>query len=125
MTNPIVDLDAPRVPGGILRYATYVRTAIEIARRPCLTALDVQRELCAAHIRDRLEGSWVASFEDHGFPGVSLHRPALQRLLADIDAGAIDVVVVPRVDRLSRTPGDLAQLLTRFRNAGVSLIVAV
>jgi DNA invertase Pin-like site-specific DNA recombinase len=125
MTNPMVDRDAPRVSGGILRCATYVRTGIENARRPGLTALDAQRELCAACIRDRLGGSWIASFEDHGFPGVSLHRPAVKRLLGNIDAGAIDAVVVPHVDRLTRSPGDLARLLTRFQDAGVSLIVAV
>lgn len=125
MTKPTVDLDAPDVPVGILRCTTYVRTGIENARWPGLAALDAQRELCAAYVRDRLGGSWVASFEDHGFPGVSLHRPALQRLLADIDAGAIEVVVVPHLDRLTRSPGDLVRLLTRFQNAGVSLVVAV
>lgn len=123
MTKPTVDLDAPDVPVAILRYATYARTAI--THRPGLTALDEQREVCRAHIRDQLGGSWVASFEDHGFSGVSLHRPSVQRLLVDVDAGAIDVVVVAHVDRLTRSPGDLARLLTRFHASGVSLIVAV
>lgn len=123
MTKPTVDLDAPDAPVAILRCATYARTAI--AHRPGLAALDAQREVCRAHIRDQLGGSWVASFEDHGFSGVSLHRPSVQRLLADVDAGAIDVVVVAHVDRLTRSPGDLARLLARFQDSGVSLVVAV
>jgi site-specific DNA recombinase len=112
------------VPGvsSTLRCAVYVRTAVEIARgRGCA---DAQRELCAACIRSQLGGSWIASFEDLGFSGRSLKRPALQHLLADVAAGAIDTVVVARADRLSRSTRARAVLLARFQDAGVSLVVA-
>jgi site-specific DNA recombinase len=106
------------------RCAIYARTAVAIVPAPIVTALDAQREVCAAYIRGRLGGAWVASFEDHGFCGVGLQRPALRLLLDDCDAGKIDVVVVLHVDRLSRSPRELGMLIERFQNACVSLVVA-
>lgn len=108
------------------RCATYVRTAVATAtaEKPGLTGPDAQRDMCVAYLRSELHGRWMASFEDLGFSGFGLGRPALQRLLVDIDAGVIDVVVVLGVDRLSRSSRERAELLTRFQRAGVSLVVA-
>lgn len=123
MTKSTVDRGEPSMPTSP-RCAIYVRTAVETAWRPGLDALDAQRDVCVAYLRSELHGSWIASFEDLGFPGFGLERPALRCLLADIDAGVLDVVIVFSVNRLSRSSRERAQLLTRFLRAGVSLIVA-
>jgi site-specific DNA recombinase len=116
----------PGAPIGGPRCATYVHTAVATACESGLAALDAQRDACVAcvaFLRGELGATWIASFEDLGFSGLGLKRPALQRLLADIDAGVIDVVVVVGVSRLSRSSRERAKLLTRFRRAGVSLVV--
>ncbi len=115
--------DVPSVPARPRRCAIYVRTAVEITHGTGLAALDAQRDACAAYIRNQLGGSWIASFEDVGFPGFGVTRPALRLLLADVDAGAIDVVVVSAVDRLSRSHRKRAKLMRRLQDAGVLLVV--
>jgi site-specific DNA recombinase len=122
------NLDARNLPiagTDARRCAIYARTSIGIGSDPDLAALNVQRVLCAAYIRYQLRGSWVATYEDHGCRGVGFERPALQLLLGDIDAGKIDTVVVLDRDRLSRSLLELARLMMRFDEAGVSLITAV
>src|SRR5256885_12679976 len=120
MRKSAVGRDAPSVPADARRCAIYARTAISTGRDPVHAGLVSQRDVCAAYIRNQLGGSWIASFEDHGFPGIGLARPVLQLLLADIDAGAIDAVVVFGADRLTRSPRELAMLTERFQSAGVS-----
>jgi DNA invertase Pin-like site-specific DNA recombinase len=120
MKTPTVKPTAmPGTPAETPRCAIYARTAVAIVPAPIVTALDAQREVCAAYIRGRLGGAWVTSFEDHGFCGVGLQRPALRLLLDDCD-----VVVVLHVDRLSRSLRELGMLIERFQNACVSLVVA-
>lgn len=113
-----------RPPGATIerpRCATYVRTAVETTCESGLAALDAQRDACVAFLRGELGATWIASFEDLGFSGFGLKRPALQHLLTDVDAGAIDVVVVVGVSRLSRSSRERAKLLARLQRAGVSL----
>lgn len=124
MMEVTVDGDRRRVSAAALRCATYVRTAVGVARASGPAAPDAQRDVCAAYIRNELRASWVASFEDVGFSGFDLERPALQLLLSDVEAGVIDAVVVFHVDRLSRSARELAELLARFEDAGVLLVVA-
>jgi DNA invertase Pin-like site-specific DNA recombinase len=113
----------PGAPIARPRCATYVRTAVETTCDSGLAALDAQRDACVAFLRGELGATWIASFEDLGCSGFGLKRPALQRLLADIDAGVIDIVVVVGVSRLSRSSRGRATLLTHFQRAGVSLVV--
>jgi site-specific DNA recombinase len=123
MTWPPGSRRLPSTPTEKLRCATYVRTAVETACESGLAALDAQRDACVAVLRDELGATWAASFEDVGFSGLRRKRPALQSLLADVDAGVIDVVVVDGVSRLSRSARTRAKLLARFQRAGIYLVV--
>jgi DNA invertase Pin-like site-specific DNA recombinase len=87
--------------------------------------LDAQREACAAFIQSQKHEGWIAIpalYDDGGYSGGSLERPALQRLLADIEFGRIDVVVVYKVDRLTRALSDFAKLVEVFDRCGVSFV---
>jgi DNA invertase Pin-like site-specific DNA recombinase len=87
--------------------------------------LDAQREACAAFIQSQKHEGWMAIpalYDDGGYSGGSLERPALQRLLGDIEAGRIDVVVVYKVDRLTRALSDFAKLVEVFDRCGVSFV---
>ena len=88
-------------------------------------SLDAQHEACAAYIASQKHEGWVLlpeRYDDGGISGGSLDRPAVQRLLADIDAGKIDRVVVYKVDRLTRSLTDFSKLVERFDAAGCSFV---
>ena len=86
-------------------------------------SLDAQREACVAYIQRQPGWTLLPDlFDDGGFTGANIERPAFQRLLTDIDAGKIDVVVVYKVDRLSRSLLDFAKLMERFGAAGASFV---
>ncbi len=87
--------------------------------------LDSQREACELYINARAHDGWQLipdHYDDGGFTGANIERPAFQRLLADIEAGRVDVVVVYKVDRLSRSLLDFAQVMDRFNKAGVAFV---
>jgi len=87
--------------------------------------LDAQREACEAYIRSQEANGWrilPTHYDDGGFTGANIDRPAFQRLLADIDDGEIDIVVVYKVDRLSRSLLDFAQVMDLFQRAGVDFV---
>ncbi len=98
-----------------LRCAVYTRKSSEEGLEQDFNSLDAQREACEAFIASqRLEG-WIAlaqAYNDGGVSGGTMERPALQRLLADIAAGNVNVVVVYKVDRLTRALSDFAWALT-------------
>jgi site-specific DNA recombinase len=80
-------------------------------------SLDAQREAGEAYIRSQAAMGWIClpdRFDDSGFSGANLERPALRRLLAEIEAGKIDVVVTYKVDRLSRSLLDFARVMETF-----------
>ena len=88
-------------------------------------SLDAQREACAQYIRSRARHGWHLlpdAYEDGGFSGANINRPAFQRLLDDIEAGKVDVVVVYKVDRLSRSLIDFAKVMERFNKAGAAFV---
>jgi site-specific DNA recombinase len=88
-------------------------------------SLDAQREACAAFIQSQKHEGWTVSptlYDDGGFSGGTLERPALKRLLADIEAGQIDVIVVYKVDRLTRALSDFAKLVEIFDRRGISFV---
>ena len=88
-------------------------------------SLDAQREACAAYVASQKAEGWVllpTVYEDAGLSGGTLERPGLQRLLADIDAGLVDQIVVYKVDRLTRSLSDFAKLVERLEAAGAVFV---
>ncbi len=87
--------------------------------------LDAQRDACEAYVASQRAEGWVLvpdRYDDGGFTGGNLDRPALQRLLVDIDRGEVDVIVVYKIDRLSRSLMDFAKLVETFDAHGVTFV---
>jgi site-specific DNA recombinase len=90
-----------------------------------LDSLDAQREACTAFILSQKHEGWTVLptlYDDGGYSGGTMQRPALKRLIIDIEAGQIDVVVVYKVDRLTRALSDFAKLVDVFDRRGVSFV---
>src|SRR6516225_7249515 len=108
-----------------VRCAIYTRKSTDEGLEQAFNSLDAQREACAAFIQSQRHEGWCVLpglYDDGGYSGGSLERPALKRLLADIEAGQIDVVVVYKVDRLTRALSDFAKLVDIFDRCGVSFV---
>ncbi len=108
-----------------LRCAIYTRVSTEHGLDQDFNSLDAQGEAAQAYIKSQAHEGWRAvreSFDDGGFSGGSLERPALQRLLSAIRSRLIDVVVVYKVDRLTRSLADFAKLVEIFDAEGVSFV---
>jgi site-specific DNA recombinase len=108
-----------------LRCAIYTRKSSEEGLEQDFNSLHAQREACEAYIASQKQEGWKPvpdTYEDGGFSGGSMERPALQALLADIGAGRIDVVVVYKVDRLTRSLTDFAKIVEVFDAHGVSFV---
>ena len=103
------------------RVAIYTRKSTSAGLEQEFNSLDAQRERCADYAK-RQGWQVVASYDDGGFTGANIDRPAFQRLLSDIDAGKVDVVVVYKVDRLSRSLLDFARVLERFEAHKVAFV---
>ena len=114
-----------RRPFKRFRCAIYTRKSTDEGLEQDFNSLDAQREACAAFIQSQKHEGWTVlttAYDDGGYSGGSMERPALQRLLADIEAGRIDVVVVYKVDRLTRALYDFAKLVEIFDRCGVSFV---
>jgi site-specific DNA recombinase len=114
----------PRGDAGRRRCAIYTRKSSEEGLEQEFNSLAAQREACEAFIRSQHHEGWVLArprYDDGGFSGGNLERPALQRLLADIRTGRIDIVVVYKVDRLTRSLADFARLVELFDAEAVSI----
>ena len=115
----------PRRPVKRSRCAIYTRKSTDEGLEQAFNSLDAQREACAAFILSQKHEGWTVLptlYDDGGYSGGTMERPALQRLLADIEAGQIDVVVVYKVDRLTRALSDFAKLVEVFDRRGVSFV---
>src|SRR3977135_1584429 len=100
-----------------LRCAIYTRKSSEEGLEMEFNSLDAQREACEAYIVSQRAEGWVQvddRYDDGGISGGTLERPALKRLLADVQAGRIDVVAVYKIDRLSRSMLDFLKLIELF-----------
>jgi site-specific DNA recombinase len=109
----------------LIRCAIYTRKSTEERTDQEFTSLQAQREAAEAFIKSQAGDGWVClpdSYDDGGFSGGNMDRPALARLLADIDAGKIDAVVVHRVDRLSRSLLDFAKMMVTFERRQVAFV---
>ena len=108
-----------------VRCAIYTRKSSEEGLDQDFNSLDAQREACEAFIQSQKHEGWRAipdAFDDGGHSGGTLDRPALQRLLTAIKAGNVDVVVVYKVDRLTRSLSDFARIVETFDAQGVSFV---
>jgi len=108
-----------------VRCAIYTRKSSEEGLEQDFNSLDAQREACEAYVSSQRSEGWVASpvmYDDGGFSGGTLERPALKRLLADIAVGLVDTVVVYKVDRLTRSLADFAKIVEIFDAANVSFV---
>ena len=108
-----------------LRCAVYTRKSSEEGLDMEFNSLDAQREACEAYVASQKAEGWLLvpdRYDDGGFSGGTLERPALQRLLADIEAGRVDIVVVYKIDRLSRSLMDFARLVEVFDRKGVTFV---
>jgi site-specific DNA recombinase len=108
-----------------LRCAVYTRKSSEEGLEQEFNSLDAQREACEAYIASQKPEGWLLvpyRYDDGGISGATLDRPALQRLLADIEAQRVDVVVVYKIDRLSRALMDFAKLVEAFDRNGVTFV---
>src|SRR5436190_16212998 len=107
------------------RCAIYTRKSSEEGLEQEFNSLAAQRDACEAYIRSQQHEGWVLArtrYDDGGFSGGKLERPGLQRLLAEIRAGHIEIVVVYKVDRLTRSLADFARLVEIFDAEGVSFV---
>ena len=115
----------PGGDSGRKRCAIYTRKSSEEGLEQEFNSLAAQREACEAYIRSQQHEGWVFArtrYDDGGFSGGNMERPALQGLLADIRAGRIDIVVVYKVDRLTRSLADFARLVELFDAQGASFV---
>src|SRR5437660_198314 len=109
----------------VFRCAIYTRKSTEHNLDLEFNSLDAQREACEAYIKSQAHEGWrpvPGRYDDGGLSGASLNRPALQTLLAEISAGKIDIVVVYKVDRLTRSLADFAKLVELFDQHAVSFV---
>ena len=100
-----------------LACAIYTRKSSDEGLDQAFNSLEAQREACLAFVASQAGEGWTAlptPYDDGGFSGGSMQRPALQRLLADIEDGRIEVVVVYKVDRLTRSLTDFARIVEAF-----------
>src|SRR5260370_738526 len=108
-----------------LRCAVYTRKSSEEGLDMEFNSLDAQRESCEAYVMSQKAEGWLLvpdRYDDGGFSGGTLERPALQRLLADIEARRVDTVVVYKIDRLSRSLMDFARLVEVFDRNNVTFV---
>ena len=108
-----------------IRCAIYARKSSEEGLEQDFNSLHAQREACAAYILSQASEGWSLlseAYDDGGLSGGTLERPALQRLLVDMEAGKIDIVVVYKVDRLTRSLLDFAKLVETMDKAEVSFV---
>ena len=107
-----------------LRCAIYTRKSTEHGLELEFNSLDAQREACEAYIKSQAHEGWKAltkRYDDPAYSGGNLERPALQNLLEDMEAGRVNVVVVYKIDRLTRSLSDFAKLVELFEKAGYRL----
>ena len=112
-------------PGKSVSCAIYTRKSTEHGLELEFNSLDAQREACEAYIKSQTHEGWKAlskRYDDPAYSGGNLDRPALQRLLDDIDMGRVDVVVVYKIDRLTRSLSDFAKLVELFDEKAISFV---
>ncbi len=111
----------------VKRCALYTRKSSEEGLDQEFNSLDAQRQACEAYVKSQASEGWRPidkHYDDGGISGGTMERPALQRLLADIALGNVDVVVVYKIDRLTRSLADFARMVELFDRHKVSFVVS-
>jgi site-specific DNA recombinase len=111
-----------------VRCAIYTRKSTEEGLEKEFNSLDAQRATAEAYIASQQHEGWCClpqRYDDGGYTGGNLERPALQRLLADLAAGHIDCILVQKVDRLSRSLLDFARIMERFDEHQVAFVSTI
>ncbi len=111
-----------------IRCAIYTRKSTEEGLDQDFNTLDAQRESAEAYIKSQKHGGWEVapeSYDDGGYSGGNLERPAFKRLFADTEAGKINCVVVDKVDRLSRSLLDFARIMEVFERHKVAFVSVI
>jgi len=109
----------------VIRCALYTRKSSEEGLEQSFNSLDAQREACEAYVNSQRHEGWIALptlYDDGGYTGGNIDRPALKKLLEDIASKRIDTVVVYKVDRLTRSLADFAKIVEQFDKEGVSFV---
>src|ERR1043166_1410159 len=109
----------------IIRCAIYTRKSSEEGLEQSFNSLEAQREACQSYIASQKHEHWrgiATHYDDGGYSGGSMERPALRQMLHDIDGGKIDTVVVYKVARLTRSLADFAKIIERFDASQVSFV---
>jgi site-specific DNA recombinase len=109
----------------LVRCATYTRKSTEEGLDQAFNSLDAQKEACAAYIRSQQHEGWRPiedQYDDGGFSGGSMDRPALMRLLDDVRRGRVDVIVLYKIDRLTRSLADFARIIDVLDSCGASFV---
>src|SRR5689334_9962061 len=107
------------------RCAIYTRKSTEEGLDQAFNSLDAQREACAAYILSQSHEGWEPVrelYDDGGWSGGNMGRPALRQLLQDVEAGKVDVIVVYKVDRLTRSLADFARIVDILDGTGASFV---
>jgi len=108
-----------------LRCAIYTRKSTDEGLEQSFNSLDAQREACAAYVMSQILEGWEAvaeRYDDGGWSGGNMDRPALRQLLEDVKAGKIDIIVVYKVDRLTRSLADFAKIVEILDGHGASFV---
>jgi site-specific DNA recombinase len=109
----------------IVRCAIYTRKSTDRGLDAPVSSLEAQRDVCQAYVKCQAHRNWVElphQYDDGGYSGGNLERPALQRLISDVEAGRIDIVVIYKIDRLSRSLTDFVRLMDVFDKYGASFV---
>ena len=109
----------------VVRAAVYTRKSSDEGLDQEFNSLDAQHEACSAYIASQRHEGWKLikrRFDDGGISGGTLERPALQALLTDVDQGLVDMIVVYKIDRLTRSLSDFAKLIDRLEAKGCSFV---
>lgn len=99
------------------RCAIYTRKSTDEGLEQTFNSLDAQREACAAYVKSQHHEGWQAiatRYDDGNYSAGNMERPALEQIMADIEAGKVGVVVVYKPDRLTRSPADFAKIVDNF-----------
>src|SRR6516164_2658282 len=125
MNKPNGTPTAARATVPLVRCAVYSRKSTEEGLDQEFNSLDAQREAGENYIASQRHEGWTClpeRYDDGGFTGGNMDRPALQRLLADIEAGQVDAIIVYKLDRFSRSLLDFAKKMETFEQHGVSFV---
>lgn len=107
------------------RCAIYTRKSSEEGLEQSFNSLEAQREACEAYVKSQSHEGWelvTASYDDGGYSGGTLKRPGLQRLLDDVEGGRVNIIVVYKIDRLTRSLGDFAKIVEVLDSNGASFV---